>query len=196
LDTESLERLRQVPFWEEALNTELSAGAIIRAYLPCVDNPLVREAIALQAEEESRHGRLFRFLIDCYGVELTGKLPDTPAEKAESGFVDFGYGECLDSFLGFGFFKIANEVNFLPQPLFDIFDLLLQEEAKHVVFFVNWVAYLQVSRGRGAGVVPGATSLVNYTKAVQGLEAGISRHEGLLPHESVVHAGFCRVLPG
>jgi hypothetical protein len=178
LDAESLDRLRKVPFWEEALNTELRAGAIIKAYLPYVDDPLVREAIALQGEEESRHGRLFRFLIDFYGVELTGKLPDAPSEKAESGFVDFGYGECLDSFLGFGLFKIANEANFLPQPLFDIFDLLLQEEAKHVVFFVNWIAYLQAVRGRGHGVLRGATSLVNYTKAVQRLVALVGESSG------------------
>jgi hypothetical protein len=178
LDAESLDRLRKVPFWEEALNTELRAGAIIKAYLPYVDDPLVREAIALQGEEESRHGRLFRYLIDFYGVELTGELPEAPSEKVESGFVDFGYGECLDSFLGFGLFKIAREAQFLPQPLFDIFDLLLQEEAKHVVFFVNWVAYLQTIRGRGAGILRGATSLVNYTKAVQRLVALVGESSG------------------
>jgi hypothetical protein len=167
LDAESLDRLHQVPFWEEALNTELRAGAIIKAYLPYVEDPLVREAIALQGEEEARHGRLFRFMIDHYGIQLPGNPPGNPSENVESGFIDFGYGECLDSFLGFGLFKIAQQANFLPKPLFDIFDLLLQEEAKHVVFFVNWVAYLQVVRGRGAKILRATTSLVNYIKAVQ-----------------------------
>jgi hypothetical protein len=127
----------------------------------------VREAIALQGEEEARHGRLFRFMIDHYGIQLPGNPPGNPSENVESGFIDFGYGECLDSFLGFGLFKIAQQANFLPKPLFDIFDLLLQEEAKHVVFFVNWVAYLQVVRGRGAKILRATTSLVNYIKAVQ-----------------------------
>jgi hypothetical protein len=167
LDATSLERLHQVPFWEEALNTELKAGAIIKAYLPHVSDPLIRDAIALQGEEESRHGRLFRFMLDHYNIQLSGTPPASPSEEVERGFIDFGYGECLDSFLGFGLFKIANQADFLPKPLFDIFDLLLQEEAKHVVFFVNWMAYIQANRGRGAKPLRAATSLWNYAKAVQ-----------------------------
>jgi hypothetical protein len=59
--------------------------------------------------------------------------------------------------------------------MFNIFDLLLQEEARHIVFFVNWVAYLQVQRGRGARPLRAATSLWYYGRAVQGMLALVNR---------------------
>lgn len=175
LEPADLERLRQVPFWEEALNTELAAGAKIAAYLPLIDDPLVRQAVALQGEEESRHGRLFRFLIEHYGIELSGRAPDPVTGAIEPAFLEFGYGECLDAFLGFGVFKIARESGFLPTALFDIFDILLQEEARHIVFFVNWVAYMQVQRGRGNRALRAASSLWHYGRAVKGLMALVGR---------------------
>jgi len=172
LDDVALDRLRTIPFWEQALNTELEAGFTIKGYLPNVHDPLIHEAIALQGEEESRHGRLFKFMIQHYGIELSGHPPaDASEENAEPGFVEFGYGECLDAFLGFGLFKIAREAKFLPDPMFQIFDLLLQEETRHIVFFVNWIAYLQASRGRGASPLRATTSLWNYSRAVRNIMA-------------------------
>ena len=40
----------------------------------------------------------------------------------ETAFKDFGFGECVDSFLGFGVFKIARQSGFLPEAMFEIFD--------------------------------------------------------------------------
>lgn len=176
LDSPNLERLRQIPFWEEALNTELEAKAKVDAYTAMVsDDPLVREAIALQGYEEARHGRLFQFMIQHYGIETSGRLPAKVPTNVEQAFISFGYNECVDSFLGFGLFKITRQSGFLPEPLFAIFDLLLQEEARHIVFFVNWVAYLQVSRGLGAPAFRALHSLWHYGKAIQGLLKLVSR---------------------
>lgn len=172
LDSSALKRLQSIPFWEEALNTELAAGAKVDAYTAMITDPLVHEAIALQGREEARHGRLFKFMIDHYGIETTGRPPNKVPNNIEQGFIKFGYGECVDAFLGFGMFKIARQANFLPDPLFNIFDILLQEEARHIVFFVNWIAYLQISRGRNA--VRGLSSLWHYSKAVRGLLTIIS----------------------
>ena len=47
----------------------------------------------------------------------------------------------------FGLFAIAQEVNFFPDAIFQIFDPILDEEARHIVFFVNWFTYLQVQGG-------------------------------------------------
>ncbi|BAY10664.1 ferritin-like domain-containing protein [Calothrix sp. NIES-2098] len=175
LDAVSLDRLRKIPFWEEALNTELAAGAKINAYLPMISDPFLYEAVALQGEEEARHGRLFQFLIQHYGIETSGQPPAQLSGNPEQAFIDFGYGECLDSFLGFGLFKIARQSGFLPEPMFKIFDLLLQEEARHIVFFVNWIAYIQVSRGRGAKVLRGLSSVWNYGKAAQRMMGVVDR---------------------
>ncbi len=175
LDDAALNRLRAIPFWEEALNTELRAGAKVDAYTAKIADPLVREAIALQGMEESRHGRLFQFMIQHYGIEISGHPPDQVTDNIEQAFIDFGYGECVDAFLGFGLFKIARQSNFLPEPMFNIFDLLLHEELRHIVFFVNWVAYLQASRGQGAKVFRAVNSLGYYGRAAQRLLGTVGR---------------------
>jgi hypothetical protein len=46
LDGPALERLRRLPFWEEAFATETEAGVKISAYAAQVHDPLLREATA------------------------------------------------------------------------------------------------------------------------------------------------------
>jgi len=175
LNSEDLERLRSIPFWEEALNTERLAAAKVNAYVETITDPLLREAIALQGIEEARHGRLFQFMIQHYGIKISGCPPEELPDRIEQGFIDFGYGECLDAFLGYGLFKIARQSGFLPESMFNIFDLLMYEETHHIVFFVNWVAYLQASQGRGAKLFRAANSLWYYSRAAQRLVNTITR---------------------
>ncbi len=147
LDEASLARLRGVPFWQEVYHTERRAGAIVDAFTPQVIDPLVREAVALQGVEESRHARLIRVMIDRYGLEATEQpLEEFPADL-ETAFIDFGFGECLDAFLGFGAFKTARQSEFLPEGMFEIFDVLMHEETRHIVFFINYMAWREKHRG-------------------------------------------------
>lgn len=175
LEGSDLERLRQIPFWEEALNTELEAGNKIAAYLPMISDPLLKDAVALMGEEEAAHGRLFKYMIQHYGIEVPGHPPAKLPRNIEQAFIDFGYGECLDAFLGFGLFKIAHQSKFLPDPMFNIFDRLLQDETRHIVFFVNWVAYLLSSKGQGATLLRSVNSLWYYGRAVQRLMGVVGR---------------------
>ena len=52
LDDAALHRLRSVPFWEEVFYTERRAGAIVAAFTGTVTDPVLRDALALQGEEE------------------------------------------------------------------------------------------------------------------------------------------------
>jgi len=145
-----LTRLRGVPFWQEVFHTERRAGAIVQAFLPHVSDPLVHEAVALQGLEETRHAKLIRTMIDRYGIEATEQpLEEMPADL-ETAFIDFGFGECLDAFLGFGAFKTARQSAFLPSGMFDIFDVLMFEETRHIVFFINYMAWREKRRGHVA----------------------------------------------
>jgi hypothetical protein len=169
LDELYLERLRRIPFWEEALATELQAGVAVTACAEAQDDPLLRTAIALQAEEESRHARIIGYLIQHYDIEVQEPHIEAVGANPEKAFSHFGYGECLDSFGAFGLFELARQGAYLPTPFFQIFDRVLDEEARHIVFFVNWAAYRQVKRGRGAKILRGASSLWNYGKALRHL---------------------------
>jgi hypothetical protein len=169
LDGVMLERLRSIPFWWEALKTEQNAGRMVKAFAETIADPLIKQAVLLQAEEESRHGRLIRYLIDRYGIILEEPaitpLPDT----IQTAFIDFGFSECLDSYFAFGMFGIAREARYLPDAFFRIFDPILNEEARHIVFFVNWYTYLQINQGRGFSGLRGLNTLWGYKRALQDL---------------------------
>jgi hypothetical protein len=149
LSDADLERLRAVPFWQEVYHTERRAGAIVDAFTPHVEDSVVREAIALQGFEERRHADLIRVMIERYGIDATAQPLETLPADLETAFIDFGFGECLDSFLGFGAFKTARQSEFLPDALFDIFDMLMFEETRHIVFFINYMAWREKQRGLG-----------------------------------------------
>jgi hypothetical protein len=166
LDAAELGRLRAIPFWQEVLYTERRAGAIVAAYAATIVDPLVREAVTLQGFEEARHAELLRLMIHRYGIVAEERPPEAPRGDLHRAFADFGYGECLDAFLGFGVFKIARRAGFLPEPMFEIFETLIHEETRHIVFFINWMAWQQVARGRGASWLRGATAAHYYARAV------------------------------
>jgi hypothetical protein len=149
LDEAGLERLRTVPFWQEVLHTERRAGAIVQAFARTIDDPLVKKAVDLQGYEETRHAGLLSEMIRRYGIVIEEQELEPFGPDIEVAFKDFGFGECLDSFLGFGAFKLARQSGFLPESMFKIFETLMFEETRHIVFFVNWMAWRAVQDGKG-----------------------------------------------
>jgi len=169
LDDAALARLRSVPFWQEVLHTELRAGAIVKAFTETIDDKELKEAVALQGFEEARHADLIRVMIRRYGIDATEHALDPLPADIETAFKDFGFGECVDSFLGFGVFKIAHQSGFLPDSMFQIFERLMFEETRHIVFFVNWMAWRMARQGRGAAWRRGLASLRFYGRALKRL---------------------------
>ena len=175
LDATALERLRAVPFWQEVLHTERRAGAIVRAFAATVSDPLVREAVDLQGIEEERHAQLIGAMIRRYGLPAEEQELERIGPDLHTAFADFGYGECLDSFLGFGVFKIARQSEFLPEALFQIFDTLMLEETRHIVFFINWMAWQEAVKGRGATAWRALVSARFYARAIGRLVGTVRR---------------------
>lgn len=164
LDEVSLKRLRALPFWTMALQAETNAGAMVTGFAQTIRDPMIREAVLLQGFEEARHGRLITALADRYQLKAVAHPPQL--EPIESAFVHFGYCECLDSFLGFGAFRLARELRFLPESLIVLFTRILWEEARHIVFFVNWIAYERVQRGYGGPLMQAIATAIGYARAL------------------------------
>jgi hypothetical protein len=167
LDDEQLTRLRSIPFWYQALTTERRAGVMVSTFAETIDDPLIRNAIALQGQEETRHGRLLEHLIRFYGISVPEAPKPQVPKNLQQAFVHFGFEECLDSFFAFGMFGLARQAQYLPESIFTIFEPILDEEARHIVFFVNWITYLQIHRGRG--FLSSGNALWNYGQALLGL---------------------------
>jgi len=171
LDEVSLARLRAIPIWSTALQVELNAGQMVTGFAATLRDPLIRAAVALQGAEETRHARMVGTLVERYGLSATTHPPNLP--PTEAAFVNFGYRECVDSLLGFGVFRLAREARFLPDALVSQFTRVLVEEARHIVFFVNWIAYERAQRGYGFAPLEAAAAALGYGRAlVQTIQTG------------------------
>jgi hypothetical protein len=164
LDAVSVARLRAIPVWTLALEVELGAGEMLGNFARAEPDPLVREALELQGYEEDRHGRILACMIDRYGLTVQ---PNVPKQHPTRGaFIAFGYNECVDSVAGFGIFRLARNARILPDALTSLFQRVLLEEARHIVFFVNWVAWDRVRRGLHRSLLQAVPALYGYGAAI------------------------------
>ena len=142
LDEDARRRLALLPIWEEALRTEADTALAVTTMGEAERDPLLGEAIRLQGYEEARHAELLKLLTGKYRIpvpEFASQRPDRP----DWAFMRIGYGECFDSFFAFGLFALARDSGFFPPSLVEIFEPIMQEEGRHIIFHVNWVAYNQ-----------------------------------------------------
>jgi hypothetical protein len=141
LDADSRGRLVSLPIWDIAVQTEGRARLNVASYAAVTRDALLREAIELNAFEEGRHKSVLANMVAAYGIELAPE-PQYPAPRdPEWAFMLTGYSECIDSFFAFGLFEAARRSGFFPPALVDTFEPVMQEEARHILFFVNWAAW-------------------------------------------------------
>ena len=146
LSPDAEKRLTGLPFWDVAVHTEGYASTRMQAMSDTVKDPLVKEAIALNAFEEGRHKHVLHNMLSCYKIPLAPEPPYIKPRNAEWNFICTGYGECSDSFFAFGLFRMAKDSGYFPPELVDVFEPIIQEEARHILFFVNWVAWTAANK--------------------------------------------------
>ncbi len=141
LDPEVRDRLVGLPIWDIAVQTEGKAGLRVRTYAGLVADPLLKKAVQLNAYEESRHKLVLSNLVEAYGIKLEPEPEYLTPKDPEWAFMVTGFSECIDSFFAFGLFETAKRSGFFPPELVDTFEPVIQEEGRHILFFVNWVAW-------------------------------------------------------
>ena len=140
LSAQSKDRLVSLPFWQEAVATENVTSNTVAAAAALEQDPGLRRAIELQGFEEGRHARLLQALTTHYDIPVDHP-PRYQPHDLEHDFLVAGFGECFDSFFAFGLFALARESGFFEAGLIEVFEPVVQEEARHILFFVNWVKY-------------------------------------------------------
>jgi len=141
LDAEARDRLVSLPIWDIAVQTEGRARTNVASYAAITSDPLLRQAIELNAFEEGRHKLVLSNLVAAYGIALAAEPPYAVKGDPEWAFMVTGYSECIDSFFAFGLFESAKRSGFFPEALVDTFEPVIHEEARHILFFVNWAAW-------------------------------------------------------
>jgi len=141
LDAQARARLVSLPIWDIAVQTEGRARLNVASYAAVTSDPLLRKAVELNAFEEGRHKHVLSNLVAAYGIALAPEPHYVVQGDPEWAFMVTGYSECIDSFFAFGLFESAKRSGFFPQALVDTFEPVIQEEARHILFFVNWAAW-------------------------------------------------------
>jgi hypothetical protein len=141
LEPEARDRLVGLPIWDIAVQTEGKARLRVLSYGQTIGDPLLQQAIELDGFEEGRHKDVLSNLVQAYGIRLAPEPEYRRPRDPEWAFMVTGYSECIDSFFAFGLFAMAKRSGFFPAALVDTFEPVMQEEGRHIVFFVNWVAW-------------------------------------------------------
>ncbi len=141
LDADATARITSLPIWDIAVQTENRASLNVCTYAETIDDALLRKAVELNGFEERRHRYVLSNLVQAYGIALAPE-PDYPRPKdPEWAFLLTGYSECIDSFFAFGLFEVARMSGYFPPELVETFEPVIHEEGRHILFFVNWVAW-------------------------------------------------------
>src|SRR5215475_5770046 len=103
--------------------------------------PIWDIAVQTNGFEERRHRHVLANLVEAYGIKLAPEPAYPRPKDPEWAFMVTGYSECIDSFFAFGLFETAKTSGFFPAELVDTFEPVVQEEGRHILFFVNWMAW-------------------------------------------------------
>jgi hypothetical protein len=141
LEPEAQGRLVSLPIWDIAVQTEGKARLRVLSYGEEVADLLLRRAIELDGFEEGRHKEVLSNLVQAYGIRLAPEPEYRRPRDPEWAFMVTGFSECVDSVFAFGLFALAKTSGFFPPSLVDTFEPVMQEEGRHILFFVNWVAW-------------------------------------------------------
>ncbi len=141
LPPDALHRVTSLPIWDIAVQTEGRASVRVQTFAATVHEPLLREALEMDGGEEARHKVVLSKLVQAYGIPLAPEPDYPPPADPEWGWLVTGYSECIDSFFAFGLFAAARRSGFFPAELVETFEPVIQEEGRHILFFVNWAAW-------------------------------------------------------
>lgn len=141
LDAAALHRVTSLPIWDIAVQTEGRAAIRVQTFAQQTRDPLLRAALEMDGGEEARHKVVLSKLVEAYGIQLAPEPEYVAPKDVEWAWLVTGYSECIDSFFAFGLFEVARRSGFFPPELVETFEPVMQEEGRHILFFVNWAAW-------------------------------------------------------
>lgn len=141
LTQDDLRRLASLPIWDTAVHKESCATVRVQAFAQRVTDPLLRQALELDASEEARHEAVLTRLAQAYRIPLSPEAAIAAPKDPERAWLLTGLAECIDVFFAFGLFEVARRSGFFPAKLVETFEPVIQEECRHILFFANWVVW-------------------------------------------------------
>jgi hypothetical protein len=144
LEPSLIEQIQNLPFWEKCLLTQHYRTQIVCAFAQTLKDPMVKEAVMLQGEEQQRLVMTLQSFLKTYSIPSPPLSAVTIPKNLESAFIKVGYQNALDFFWMDGLRAAAHQAKFIPDELDKHLSLLFAEQTRHTVFLVNWMAYQKV----------------------------------------------------
>ncbi len=141
LSDDARNRLVNLPIWDIAVQTEGKARLRMASYAERSLDGDWKDAIGQNAWEEGRHKDVLSNLVEAYGIALAPEPAYIAPKDTDWAYLVTGFSECIDSFFAFGLFEMAKRSGFFPPDLVDTFEPVIQEEARHILLFANWLAW-------------------------------------------------------
>ncbi len=159
VDSSTLERLQRIPLWSRVLQSKRDATQLVSTFADTLSDSMLRDAITLQGQREQRHYEALKSFTQTYDTAASIPQAAPLPKNLEVAFIELGFQKCLDALLGFGFYGLAHESSTFPEELLQQFDRLLNEEARHIVFFINWFAYSQTKLDKSWNELRGTNAI-------------------------------------
>jgi hypothetical protein len=141
LEPSLIERIQNLSLWGECLLAQHHAAQIVCAFAQTLKDPMVKEAVMLQGEEQKRLVAIIQSFLKTYSIPSPTLPVVTISKNLEAAFIEVGYRNALDCFWMDGLREAAHQTKFIPDELDEHFGQLFAEQTRHTVFLVNWMAY-------------------------------------------------------
>jgi hypothetical protein len=166
LDPITLEHLQNLPLWRQGLLSQHYAAQIMTAFAATLKDPMVKAAVTLQAQEQTRLVKTIQSFLSAYNIPAptlsTVKIP----KNLEAAFIKVGYQNGLDLFWADGLRDAAQKANVIPVSLGQRFEQLLAEQSRHTIFLVNWMAYQKAKLNKRWGEWNAVPALLSRSGAL------------------------------
>jgi hypothetical protein len=166
LDSVWIERIQSVSVWGECLLTQHYAAQIVCAFAQTLKDPMVKEAVMLQGEEQKRLVSNIQSFLRTYSIPSPALPAVMMPKNLEAAFIEVGYRNALDFFWVDGLREAAHQSKFIPDDLDQHFGQLFAEQTRHTVFLVNWMAYQKVKLKKRWGEWSAVPALWNRSSMV------------------------------
>ena len=142
LDQETRDKITGLPIWDIAVQTEGKAGLRVATFGELVTDPLLKRAIELDAFEERRHKHVLANMVEAYGIKLEPEPEYHQAQGSRMGLHGHRLQRMHRQLLRLRPVRDwpSARASFPPE-LVDTFEPVMKEEGRHILFFVNWVAW-------------------------------------------------------
>jgi hypothetical protein len=141
LDELTQKRLGELQFWPVLYGQLQRSSAIAQLFCQSIKGTLIREAIAHLAQEKKAIAEAIRTL--CRENQLSDfSFDETEISTAgESDFKAISHQDNMGLFWLSGLYALAIQEQYLQADVLNVFDQLLTIQARHSLFFINWLAF-------------------------------------------------------